>query len=111
MVFKGHLQIQITILLCSLWVGDDSKVSQSIILLTTTPSIVMRMPKNIHQNTHIATLLSMVPFPTPISVLLIHYRQILPGLGATASGVVLDVDRSTKIVKKLNLKGVPYKIF
>ena len=34
-----------------------------------------------------------------------------PGFRATVSGVVWDVDRSTKIVKKLNLKGVPYKIF
>ena len=85
------------------------KYPKSIILLTTTPSSCECL--NTHQNTHIATLLSMVPFPTPVSMLLIHYRQILPGLGATVSGVVWDVDRSTKIVKKLNLKGVPYKIF
>jgi len=34
-----------------------------------------------------------------------------PGFRVSATGVVLDIDHSTKIVEKPQLTGVPYKIF
>ena len=77
-----------------LWVGGDSEVSLFIILLTTTPSSCECL--NIRQNT-----LSMPRYflwfqslyPTPVSVLSIHYRQIHPCLG------LCWIWRSTKIFK------------
>ena len=53
---------KISILLYSLWVGDDSKVSPSI-LMTTTPSACECL--NIYQNIRIAMLFSMVPVTLP----------------------------------------------
>lgn len=35
----------------------------------------------------------------------------VPGFRVSATGVLLDVDRTTKIVKKLKLTGTPYKVF
>ena len=39
------------------------------------------------------------------------FKSLSAGTPGFATGVVLDVDRSTKIVKKLKLTGVPYEIF
>lgn len=42
------------------------------------------------------------------------FNSLADGISAfriAATGVVLDIDRSVKIVKKLKLTGVPYKIF
>ena len=67
-----------------------------------------------HQNTRIATLLSMIPVTLPWTTqhrflcFFFNYQQIHPGLGLL---LVLDFDRSNKIVKKLKLTGVPHKIF
>ena len=46
---------------------------------------------------------STLDYATPVSVLFFNYQQIHPGLGLL---LVLDFDRSKKIVKKLKLTGV-----
>lgn len=75
-------------------------------------SIRMRMLKYTPEHMHCyATFYAPVSLP---NISFCAFNSLMDGnLGfrVSATGVVLDVDRSTKIVKKLKLTGVPYKIF
>ena len=77
---------------------NDFKVSLSIFSTTTTPSVY-------------------ATFNGPVTLINADFCAFnslssdTPGLRLTAIVVVLDVDHSTKIVKKLKLMGLPYKIF
>lgn len=75
-------------------------------------SIRMRMLKYTPEHMHCyATFYGPVAVPNTGFCAFNTLSGSAPGFRVTATGVVLDVDRSTKIVKKIKLTGVPYKIF
>lgn len=75
-------------------------------------SIRMRMLKYTPEHTHCyATFYGPVALPNSGFCTFNSLNGDSAGFRVSATGVVLDVDRSTKIVKKLKLTGVPFKIF
>ena len=75
-------------------------------------SIRMRLLKYTPEHMHCyATFYGPVSLP---NTGLCAFNSLTPeskGFRVSATGVVLDIDHSVKIVKKLKLTGVPYKIF
>ena len=63
-----------------------------------------------HTHCHATFYGSRSLYPTPVCAFN-SLSADTPGSSVTATGVALDVDRSTMIVKKLKLTGVPYVIF
>ncbi|KAB5589317.1 Ribosome biogenesis protein bms1 [Ceratobasidium theobromae] len=75
-------------------------------------SIRMRMLKYTPEHMHCyATFYGPVSLPGTGFCAFNSLDGNVPGFRVSASGVVLDIDRSVKIVKKLKLTGTPYKIF
>ncbi|KAK7469421.1 Glycoside hydrolase 2 (Mannanase, beta-galactosidase) [Stygiomarasmius scandens] len=75
-------------------------------------SIRMRMLKYTPEHMHCyATFYAPVSLPNTGFCAFNSLSANAAGFRVSATGVVLDIDRSVKIVKKLKLTGVPFKIF
>lgn len=75
-------------------------------------SIRMRMLKYTPEHMHCyATFYGPAALPNTGFCAFNALSRDAPGFRVSATGVVLDIDRSAKIVKKLKLTGVPFKIF
>ena len=75
-------------------------------------SIRMRMLKYTPEHMHCyATFYGPVSLPNTGFCTFNTLDGSTPGFRVSSSGVVLDIDRTAKIVKKLKLTGLPYKIF
>ena len=75
-------------------------------------SIRMRMLKYTTEHMHCyATFYGPVSLPNTGFCAFNSLSGDVPDFRISATGVVLDIDRSVKIVKKLKLTGLPYKIF